>query len=179
MPTLKKCSGLVTFQNEIYKREGALEVADNMIIDADDTPESRRGFVEYGLAMPSDDDRAKQLMEYKGRVLRHFNSTIQFDSDANGAFQDFAGSYLEAVDNLRIKFQESNRNLYFTTSEGIKKISARTAADFTSDPNFIKDAGGPKALNMEADLVFTAGGFLPPQSKLRNYSLLIKPVLFV
>lgn len=165
MPTLKKCAGLVTFQNEIFKSEGALEVADNLVIDADDTIESRRGFAEYGDAFPSLGDRAKQLLEYKGRILRHYNDMLQYDSDGNGTFLDFSGSYLEVVDNLRIKAKEINRNLYFTTSNGVKKISAVDASDFTTATNYIKDAGGPKALNLDTTLNFTDSGFLPPQSK--------------
>lgn len=165
MATLKKAAGLVTFPNEVNKREGALEVAENVVIDADDIIESRRGFNDYGDAFPVSDDRAKQLLVYKDRIIRHYDNTLQYDSNGSGIFQDFNGSYEELVTGLRIKSQEANSNLYFTENSGIKKISARSAADFTTASGFIKEAGGVKATDLEAELAFTTGGFLPPQSK--------------
>jgi len=165
MATLKRAAGLVTFPNEVEKREGALEVADNVVIDADNIIESRRGFNDYGDAFPSSDDRAKQLLTYKDRVIRHYDSTIQFDSNGNGVFSDFNGTFNELEAGLRIKSQEANSNLYFTENSSIKKISARTSADFTTATGFVEDAGGVKAIDVDADLEFTTGGFLPPQSK--------------
>jgi len=165
MATLKKAAGLITFHNEVNKKEGALEVADNVVIDADDIIESRRGFNDYGTAFPVPDDRAKQLLVYKDRVIRHYDTTLQYDSDGSGTFQNFNGNYNELEAGLRIKSQEANGNLYFTENSGIKKISARSSSDFTTATNFIKEAGGVKATDLEAELAFTSGGFLAPQSK--------------
>ena len=64
---------------------------------------------------------------------------------------------METEDGLRIKSIEANKNLYFTTSKGIKKIAARTAADFTTDAGFIKDAGAVKAVNFYAELDLVQG----------------------
>ena len=163
MPVLKKARGLHTFSNEINDVEGALDVADNVVIDANDTIESRRGFGEFGNSFGTVNDRLHQLIVYKDRIIRHFASTLQVDTSGEGNFVDYAGSYSEIVDGLRIKSQEANGNLFFTTSDGIKKISARNAADLSTAP--ITDAGGVKALDVTADLEFTTGGFLPPQSK--------------
>ena len=165
MAVLKRCRGLHTFNNEINEPEGALDVADNVVIDADDTIESRRGFAEFGNNFGNDDTRLKQLLTYKGRILRHYDSTIEFDSTGSGSFSAFSGTYQELQSGLRIKSQEANSNFYFTTLEGIKKISANNAANLSTASGYITDAGGIKALDVSVQLNFTAGGYLPAQSK--------------
>lgn len=163
MAVLKKARGLHTFSNEINEVEGALDVADNVVIDANDTIESRRGFGEFGNSFGTVNDSLSQLMVYKDRIIRHFNSTLQVDTTGSGNFVDYAGSYSELIDGLRLKSQEANGNFFFTTSDGIKKISANSAAALATSP--ITNAGGVKALDITSSLLFTTGGFLPPQSK--------------
>lgn len=165
MAYILKALGLSTFDNELENRDGDLFVADNVVIDADNIIESRRGFNDYGDNFPTEDDRAKQLLLYKNRILRHYNSIIQFDSNGSGSFSDFSGSYNELENKLRIKYQEVIGNLYFTTDSGIKKISALNADDFTTDSGFITDAGGVKALDIDATIVPSDGGFLTKNSK--------------
>jgi hypothetical protein len=165
MPVLKAAKGLHTFNNELNEVEGALDVADNIVIDADDTIQSRRGFGEFGVPFGTSSDTLKQVITYKDRILRHFNSTLQFDSSGQGAFSDFSGSFSEVNSGVRIKYQETNGNLYFTTSDGIKKISAKTASDFSTASGYISNSGIAKGLDVEAQLAFSSGGFLPPQSK--------------
>lgn len=165
MPVLKKAAGLVTNPNEINKREGSLEVADNVIIDSDNIIEPRRGFEDFGASFATSNDRLSQIMAYKERVLRHYNSTIQYDSTGTGNFQTFSGSYNEVSDGVRLKSFEYNGNFYFTTSSGIKKISATSASDFTTDSGFIENSGAPRATGLESRVVYTTGGFLPPDSK--------------
>jgi hypothetical protein len=156
--------GLVTSPNELTKPDGAAEVLDNCVIDFDNIVQSRRGFGEFGNKI-DDDSVAKQLLTYKGRILRHFSNKLSFDSTGNGSFLNFSGSYSELVSRLRIKYFELNSNLYFTTSEGIKKISATSADDFTTAANYIIDAGGVKAVSIAATIAPAASGFLPAQSK--------------
>jgi hypothetical protein len=104
-------------------------------------------------------------MTYKGRILRHFTNKLSFDSTGNGDFLNFSGTYSELVERLRIKYFELNSNLYFTTSDGIKKISAKSASDFTTSSGFITNAGAVKALGLEGVIVPSSTGFLPAQSK--------------
>jgi len=165
MPVLNKCRGLITFPNEIFKPEGALEIADNVVVDADDIIEPRRGFNDYGAAFGLAAERLKQILEYKERILRHHNSTIEFDSDGEGNFIAFDGTYDEVEEGLRLRSIESQGNFFFTSKTGIKKISATSSDQFTSASGYIVDAGVPKAVGLEATLQFTEGGFLPPQSK--------------
>jgi hypothetical protein len=154
----------VTSSNELTRPDGAAVVLDNCVIDFDNIVEPRRGFGEFG---NSTDNEAiiKQLITYKGRIIRHFADKLSFDSTGNGTFLNFSGSYNELVERLRIKYFELNSNLYFTTSEGIKKISAKSANDFSTSSGYITDAGGVKAVSIEGRITPNAAGFLPAQSK--------------
>jgi hypothetical protein len=163
---LIKCAGLLTHGSELSRKEGSLVQATNVNIDEDGVVTPRRGFNDYGNATdPSATKPVKQLIDYKERLFRHYEDQIQFEDD-NGLFQDIAGSYTELRTGYRIKSQESKGNMYFTTEEGIKRISVKATSDLTSTSTVIIDqAGVPKAAYMEGEAVDTVGGFLPPQSK--------------
>jgi len=167
-----RANGLNFSPNNLSLPQGSLLVADDVIIRRDNVVESRRGFSEYSEGLGTSDDRIKQLIEYKGRLLAHYTNKLAFDTltenvDGKKIFDDFAGTYTETSPGLRIKSIEANKNLYFTTAEGIKRISARTAADFTTAAGFIQPAGAVQALDFTAQLDITQGetsGFLPSDS---------------
>lgn len=159
-----KASGLYTYISEVSAPEGSQVIADNVNINERDVITPRRGNNDYGAALPSSSDRVKQVLEYKDRIIRHYNSTLEFD-DGSGTFTPFDGSYLEVEPNFRIKSEEVNGNFYFTSSEGIKKISARNASEFKSSSGYIVDAGAPKAVDLTTKTIPSSVGFLPPESK--------------
>lgn len=158
---LNKCSGLHSLSNQLMLPAGALLKALNVVINRDNIIESRRGFKLYGNSFGSSLDRAKQLIVYKERLLRHFASSLQWD-DGNGTFTSFSGSYAEPTTGTKIKSIEANGNLYFTTSDGIKKLSVSSASDLGSTS--ITNAGGIKALDGEATLNTTQGFFTQDSS---------------
>ena len=146
-----KALGLNYSPNNIDLPSGSMVVANNVIIRRDNVVESRRGFKLYGTSFGTSSDRAKQLRAYRERIILHYSNKLAFD-DGEGNFTDFSGNYEETQDGLRIKFAASNGNLYFTTSDGIKKISAKTATNLTADAGYITNAGGIKALDLSARL---------------------------
>jgi hypothetical protein len=169
---LIKTRGLYVHGNELALPEGSLKQATNVNIDEDGVITPRRGFSEYGNATnnsETDGDILKQMLEYKQRILRHYQDKLEYE-DANGNFQEISGSYSEVVNGVRIKGQEANSNFYFTTSEGIKKISLKSSNDYATD--IVTDAGGLKAGYSFGTIVPTVGGFLPPKSKV-GYRVLI------
>ena len=170
-----KAIGLNTSPNFLDSQvtpPGSLLEASNVIIKRDSVVESRRGYPLYGTPFGTSTDRAKQLMNYKGRIIRHFASTLQWDTLVLNALQQsvfdtFCGTYLEPAPGRRIRYIEANGNLYLTTSEGIQVISAMTAADFTTACPFITPAGGIQALDLSTRLDIILGnesGFLPQDS---------------
>lgn len=164
--TILKAKGLYTDPNQLSGTpEGSLSIAENVIIDRNDTIEPRRGFAQYGNTFGTENDRANQLLTYKNRILVHYNNTLLFNNSPHtaandGDFQAFDGTFEEVTPDLRIKAAESNKNLYFTTADGIKKISAVTAADFTTAADFIIDSGAAKALDVSGTLNSNNDGFL-------------------
>jgi len=140
-----KAAGLQTyFQTLMEISPGALLKANNTVINRDGVIEPRRGIKAYGSTFGASSDRCKQLLEYKGRIIRHIGNKLSYD-DGAGVFTNFLGDYLEPISGFRIKSSEAKSNFYFTTNEGVKKISARSAADL-SLTDAIEDAGGPKAI---------------------------------
>ena len=120
-----KAKGLYTHFNVLSAvPEGALVEAINVVIDRNEVIEPRRGFAKFGQNFGLGADRAKQLINYKNRILVHYDDVLAYDSDGAGTFLNFDGSYTEPDPGIRIKSIESNGNLYFTSNEGIKKISA-------------------------------------------------------
>lgn len=151
-----QASGLNVSDNSLSVGSNYLTQADNIIIKRNNVIESRRGFPLYGNSFGTSTDRASQLISYKNRIIRHYNDILQFDN-GSGFFTSFAGSYPDVIAGLRMRSIEANGNLYFTTANGIQKISARTAADFSSVANYIVPAGGIKALDGTATLNITLG----------------------
>jgi hypothetical protein len=159
---LTAAKGLVVYRNELSTPEGSLSKADNINIDEPDVITPRRGFADYANELPSDDDRVDQLLSYKGIILRHFGDVLQYEN-VNNTFVNFNTEIKQLDEEIRIKSQESNGNLYFTSTDGIKKISLKKALDIT--PDTILSAGAPAGIDVTAQAVVQEGGFLPPQSK--------------
>jgi len=160
-----KALGLNFSPNALELPPGSLIEANNVIIRRDDVIESRRGYKQFGESTPTNDP-VKQLAIYRERILKHYfngvdNKIAYQDGVLNNGqanFTEFSGSYSEVQTGLRIKsVQAKNGNFYFTTNEGIQKISAASADEFTSNSNYIRPAGGVKALDLQARLNLTAG----------------------
>lgn len=156
-----RIKGLETNNSELSEVDpGSLSDCNNIVLNRESIIEPRRGFKFYGTAMggsPST-DQARQLFQYKNRILRHFSSTLEFD-DGVGNFSAFSGSYNELSPGIRIKGIEINGNFYFTTSQGVMKIGAKTASDLSVASGYITLAGGVKALGGEASLNYQTGFF--------------------
>lgn len=133
---------------------GALLKANNTVINRQGVIEPRRGIKVYS---PAASSAIKQLIEYKGTILRHVSNKFSYDN-GSGTFTNFSGDYLEPTSGYRIKSTEAKGNLYFTTADGVKKISATSSSDF-SIPTIVQDCGGPKAISGSLSLNGTTGFF--------------------
>lgn len=154
-----KAKGLYTFPNQLGLVPGALQQADDVVINRDDTIESRRGFTFYGNAVGSSPstDRAKQLWSYKDVLFRHYSGTTIQYGNGSGTFTSFTGTFSPVSNNIRIKYAEANGNLYFTTSAGIKRISISDPSQLS--PSSVSDAGMPEGLDITLSLNSQQGFF--------------------
>lgn len=171
-----KASGLQSYPNQLAYSSGyvsqtstpagSLAIADDVVINRDNVIEPRRGFHIYGTAMGSSatTDFAHQLLNYKNRLFRHWGpnsgTTLDFD-DGSGNFTSFTALVSEVVQGIRIKYAESNSNLYFTTNTGAQKISVKNAADLSTSS--VVPAGMQQALDITLSLN-SAPGFFTQES---------------
>lgn len=170
---LLQAVGLQTFNNNLDLPPGSLLQAENVNIDRNGVIEPRRGFTQWQTVGSDASMYAYQLISYKGRILAHYPYTTEnplnpisgklaYDNNA-GDFVDFSGDFEEVEVGVRIKSVEMNGNLYFTTSNGIKKIAAKTASDLSTTT--ITDAGPVRALDVELNVNTSGAGFLEATSK--------------
>ncbi len=154
-----KAAGLQTYYQSLMEiSPGALLKANNTVINRDGIIEPRRGIKTYS----STSAIVKQLIEYKGSIIRHIGDTLAYDTGSDPvSFSQFSGTYSEPSSGYRIKSVEAKKNLYFTTNDGVKKISATSASNFSTASNYITDCGIPKALSATATISYTGTGFLP------------------
>ncbi len=161
--------GLNYSPNHLSLPEGSMMTATNVIIRRDNVIESRRGFKNQSQQFSNS---VNQLATYRGRILAHSNNRLYYDTGVTDSsnkyiYNQFSGIFQEVVAGLRIKYIQAINNFYFTTSTGIKKISANSASDFTTAAGYIRESGAAKALDFTADLDLEQGqlsGFMPPDT---------------
>lgn len=155
-----KAAGLQTnYQSLMEISPGALLKATNTVINREGIIEPRRGIKTYSPSevIASASRPVKQLLEYKGRILRHVElNRLQFDN-GTGTFTSFDyGLIEEPRSGYRIKSIDSKNNLYFTTSTGVKKISEASASDI--NVNSIREVGVPRASIRSVKTLYQGNG---------------------
>jgi hypothetical protein len=154
-----KLKGLYISNNELDANpEGALSVADEVVIDYDSLLTSRRGFDYLEFDFTNGSDRANQYTSYQDKLIAHHGTDSVGYYDTGTGWMDYTGSFPQPDSSLaRTKFLGANQNLYFTSSSGIYKLDA-----FNSTPI---QAGAPKGLDINAT---TSGvsGFMPDNSQI-------------
>ena len=157
-----KIAGLHTNHNYLQEvPPGSFSRCDDYNIDRKGVLEKRRGYNVYGSPDDLMDVPASQLLQYRGRVLRHYGNKIDIDR-GNATFHQYSGSYLAPNVQQRIRSIEFNDNLYFTSDTGIKKISAKNNNQLT-EVN-ISEAGAVEALSIETEII-AGPSWLSPLSK--------------
>lgn len=140
-----KAKGLHTFENPLSLPAGSLLRATNVVVDRPDTIETRRGFKAFGDAL---DEIGKALTSFQSRLVVNNGDKLTYDSDGLGTWTNYTGTY-ESPSDYRMKFSESNKNLYFTTTNGVYKLDSITATPVLS--------GAPQALGGTAATTGASG----------------------
>lgn len=144
--TVLKTPGLVTNPNIVGSAgEGALAIAQNVVIRSRDVIEPRRGFKTESNTFGASSSYYSTTGTFYGggKVVHTALNTLAYAT--SGAYTSYSGTFTPP-DNalLRMKFAEQNGNLYATTSAGVKMLPSLTG---TWD-----DAGVPRALDAVAAL---------------------------
>lgn len=141
--------GLYTHPNEFSEAPaGALSVADNIVVDRESIAQTRRGQKQYGnmLTVTNEIDR---MFEYQDKIIIHYDNTLAYDSDGTGNWTGYSGSFADPTSTSKIHSIQGNKNFYFNTSTGVKKLDAITGTPI--------DAGAYKALGGTSTQIGTAG----------------------
>lgn len=91
--SVTKCLGLLTVNNPFSVREGALILAQNIVVKRVDIAENRRGYENYATATGV----PEQCISYSQKVSVHAESKIQFDN-GSGTLYAYDGAFDEPVD---------------------------------------------------------------------------------
>jgi hypothetical protein len=143
-----KISGLYTNPNQFSEiPEGALQRADNIVIDKGSVAEPRRGQAKYGQLPASYTGSVDALYDYDGTLLVSYDNQLARDN-GSGTFTAYDNSY-SPPSGHRIKSTQANKNFYFTTSANIKKMSV-----ISDEPI---NAGAPRALEGYCAIGGTSG----------------------
>ncbi len=149
-----KAEGLYTFSNtfsEDTAPAGSMAIARNVVIDKDGIVSPRRGleklvFTPTGL---HSSNMLKSFTTYKGLAIAHdaFNNALRamtgvIDSQTPNVSWSLTG-VSKPSDAVSVKFAQANKNLYFTTAQGVQKIDSITAT-----PTLF-DAGIPPAVGFD------------------------------
>jgi hypothetical protein len=146
-----KAEGLYTFSNtfsEDTAPAGSMAIARNVVIDKDGIVSPRRGFEKLAFTPTglASSNILKSFTTYKGLAIAHdaFNSALRamtgvIDSQTPNVSWSLTG-VSKPSDAVSVKFAQANKNLYFTTAQGVQKIDSITAT-----PTLF-DAGVPPAV---------------------------------
>lgn len=144
--------GLYTAPNNLSGvPQGALEVADNVVINSKSLIESRRGQTQYGSELSIGSEEVNKLFNYSSSLIVNYDDKLAYDSDNNGTWVEYSGTYSVPDSDYKMRSLEALRNFYFTTDNGIYKLDSLTSTPRT--------AGVSKALGGTGSTTGT-GGFL-------------------
>lgn len=141
--------GLYTSPNNLSAvPQGALEIADNVVIDKINIVESRRGQTQYGSPLSIGDSQVNKLFNYASSLVVNYGDKMGYDA-GGGNWVPYSGTYIAPSNDYKMRSLEAQRNFYFTTSKGIYKLDALAATP--------KLAGVVEALSGTFSLVGSSG----------------------
>lgn len=142
--------GLFTAPNNLSGiPAGALGVANNVVLNAKNLIESRRGQTQYGAPLTlGADEQVNKLFNYSSNLITNYSTKMAYDAGA-GVWTDYSGTFSAPSSTNKIRSLEALRNFYFTSSKGIYKLDS-----ISSTP---RPAGVARALGGSYTLSGTPG----------------------
>ena len=134
--------------------QGALSVADNIVLDRENFVMPRRGMARYGTSFGA--HGVKGMFTFGNTLLVYTDDQqMWYDSDGAGTWVAYTGTYAlpsPAGAGARIRSVEANRNFYFLSNAGLQKLDK-----VTHQPRL---AGAPAGLGGTGSPTGTSG-FMP------------------
>lgn len=117
--------GLWTYPNNLSELpDGAFARADNAVIRRQGIVETRRGYAPLSATFGSSNTRLNTLSSFISTLVGHTsaNTVVRYDGSAWAAY---SGTYTPPTGH-RMRFVQSAKSLYFTTTEGVKRVDEVT-----------------------------------------------------
>lgn len=147
--------GLYTSPNNLSAiPQGALEEADNVVINAVNRVDSRRGQTQYGSPLTIGSGQVDKLFSYASSLIVSYDDKLAYDS-GSGTWVPYSGTYVPPSSAFKIRSLEALRNFYFTTNTGVYKLDSLSGTP--------RRAGVVQALGGTYSVTGT-GGFLVENS---------------
>lgn len=142
---------------------GSLSLALNVSLDRTGVAEPRRGFSLLTYGLPVSTDRPNKLIFWNSEILAYYNSaTLAYYDTGSGFSSRGSISIPSNANNIRY-VSSQNKNLYLTSSTGLKKTDALATSVYT--------AGIPKGLTIT--LAVAGGGTALVDTKYATYQYLL------
>lgn len=135
-----KPRGLYTYPNPLSEvPQGAMLESLNVVLPRPSVIEQRRGINTFGTLLTNN---TLQLYNFQNRLIINTGTTLQYDSDGLGTWIPYAGSYTKPDSALVIRSFQANKNIYFLTNAGQKKLDSLTGAiTFSGAPAGLDGSG--------------------------------------
>lgn len=115
-----KPKGKYTYPNPLSEvPQGAMTRALNVILSRPSVVEQRRGINNFGDVLTNN---PTQLYNYQNRIIVHQGTLLSYDSTGLGDWVNYSGSYTKPSGALVMRSFQANKNIYFTTNVGFKKL---------------------------------------------------------
>jgi len=140
---IRQWLGLFQQQNSFNTPDGALEIAENVVITKDNRITKRRGLYQW---FNGGSDVLNAIYNYQNKIVAicsdkvlHFNESGTYPNELGSKIQN-SGQDITVTNPRKSRFAESNNNLYFTTDNGPYKLGGYDQP--------VKDSGGYPGLDI-------------------------------
>lgn len=143
-PEIRTMRGLYLQPNTFGVPDGALEEAQNIIIKDDQTISSRRGYYQYFDPVTG---TLNNIFTYQNTLIAMYNNKATYYTDT-GSSPNYTGSE-HAITGVSFTLSaatrslQTNSNFYFTTDQGILKLTAYNSV--------ISKSGAPPGLDIDVN----------------------------
>ncbi len=147
-PELRNFQGLYLQTNSFSVPDGALEQADNLVVAKDGIITKRRGDYTY---FDPETGILNNLINYQDKLLAVYDDKIAYFDDTGsspnetGTQNNLSGETVAVTDPRISRPVQSNNNLYFTTDNGVLKLTAYNSA--------ISKTGAPQGLDVGLNFI--------------------------
>lgn len=123
---LKQFLGLFAQANSFNIPQGAMEIAENIVINDDNVITKMRGFYQY--FSPAGGDNLSNLYLYQNRLMAVYDNFISYFTDTGsspsvtGTQTALSGASFTITPPRKSRSVQQNANLYWTTDQGVIKL---------------------------------------------------------